>query len=269
MILVVHPDVSKQLSIYESHLPQALLLTGKPGVGLNTIARQIATKFTLHAYLKPELLTKTSTVPQISIERIRELYVLSRAKQPKAAVVIIDDGDAMTESAQNSFLKLLEEPPSGIHFILTSHSPENLLPTVKSRSQILHVRPVTSDQTEKLISSFPEVDEVKRRQISFLADGLPAEIHRLYSDEAYFRKRSERIRIAKQLAEGSTRERLSVLMKHTLTRDEAISTIKQLISLLERTPQPASINRIQKLLKALDRIESGGNIRLQLVVGVV
>lgn len=269
MSLVIHPDVSDQLSTYEHHLPQALLLTGKSGVGLDTIARHIAAKFTLHAHLKPELLTKTSTVPQIGVDRIRELYVLSRAKQSKPSIVIIDDADTMTESAQNSFLKLLEEPPANVHFILTSHHPENLLSTVKSRAQILHVRPATTEQTEKLVHTLQKVDDVKRRQISFLADGLPAEIYRLYSDEAYFRLRSERIRIAKQLAEGSTAERLVVLMKHNFTRDEAISTIKQLTNLLEKSPQPHTISRIQKLLRALERLEAGGNVRLQLAVGVI
>lgn len=269
MKLLIHPDVAEQLTGYEHSLPHALLLTGKPGVGLNTLALDLAKDAELIAHIKPEPLTKTSTVPQIGVERIRQLYTNSRGKRSRSAVIIIDDADTMTESAQNSFLKLLEEPPEGVHFILTTHSPEGLLSTVKSRAQVLHVRSVTAAQTEELLDSLPHLDSIKRRQIMFIAEGLPAEILRLTNDDSYFRTRSERIRIAKQLAESGTAERFLVLLKASLTRDEAIATVKQLISLLELSPQPTSASRIQKLLKTLERLEAGGNIRLQLAAGLV
>lgn len=269
MSLVVHPDVASKLSAFAKQLPQALLLTGKSGVGLSTIARSIEKDFVPHAYLRPELLTKTSTLPQIGVERIRELYTLSRGKRSETAIVIIDDADTMTESAQNSFLKLLEEPPANTHFILTTHSPESLLPTIKSRLQTLHVRAVSPDQTSQLLNALSDIDETQRRQILFMASGLPAEIHRLSSDESYFQIRSERIRLAKQLVEGSVSTRISTVLKQSLTRSEAIAMVTQMIALLELSPQQTSVLRIRKLLTTLERLESGGNIRLQLVAGMV
>ncbi len=264
MDLLIHPDVAAKLDVYHKSLPHALLLTGKPGVGLQTIARSLANHFTLQAVLQPELLTKTSTIPQIGVDRIRELYLLSRGKQARPSVVIIDDADTMTESAQNSFLKLLEEPPAHTHFILTTHAPETLLPTIMSRLQTVYIRPLTDQQSIKLVESMPDLDDTRRRQMLFIANGLPAELYRLSQDEQYFTTRSERIKLAKSLAEGTTSQRLSVLLKNNFTRGEAIALTRQLIELLELNPQSSSIARIQKLLKTLEYLEKGGNTRLQL-----
>ncbi|HEY0965458.1 MAG TPA: AAA family ATPase [Candidatus Saccharimonadales bacterium] len=269
MNLSIHPGTAKQLETYKKDLPHALLLTGKTGIGLGTIARSIAGTFYLQGDLRPELLTKTSTIPQIGVDRIRELYTLSRGKQSRSSVVIIDDADTMTESAQNSFLKLLEEPPMNTHFILTTHSPEALLPTVKSRLQTLHIQPISIEQSNELINTLPKLDEVRRRQMLFIASGLPAELVRLGTDDEYFRVRSERIKLAKDLVEGSTSQRLSILLKNPVSRDEAIATIKQIIELLELNPQTSSVMRIKKLLQTLDRLQAGGHVRLQLAAGVL
>jgi len=61
-------------------------------------------------------------------------------------VVVLQDADAMTREAQNAFLKLLEEPPAGTFYLLTSSKPMRLLPTVRSRLQTSMVRtPLVTD----------------------------------------------------------------------------------------------------------------------------
>lgn len=52
-------------------------------------------------------------------------------------VYIISDADAMNTQAQNAFLKLLEEPPDGVSFILCASSAAGLLPTVRSRCVLM------------------------------------------------------------------------------------------------------------------------------------
>jgi len=51
---------------------------------------------------------------------------------------IIFGGSKFTKEAQNSLLKVLEEPPTNIEFIIISPTKSNLLPTVRSRLPILH-----------------------------------------------------------------------------------------------------------------------------------
>ena len=52
---------------------------------------------------------------------------------------IVDPADDMNVSAANALLKNLEEPPSRTVFILISHSPGGLLPTIRSRCQMVRL----------------------------------------------------------------------------------------------------------------------------------
>jgi DNA polymerase-3 subunit delta' len=54
-------------------------------------------------------------------------------------VTILENAEKMTQEAQNSFLKLLEEPPRNVVFILVTGNPQGLLPTVRSRCQLIRV----------------------------------------------------------------------------------------------------------------------------------
>jgi DNA polymerase-3 subunit delta' len=72
---------------------------------------------------------------QISVERIRTLteFVTITSHRGGAKVVCIVPAEAMHPSAANAVLKILEEPPGDTYFLLVSHQPERLLPTIRSR----------------------------------------------------------------------------------------------------------------------------------------
>lgn len=77
---------------------------------------------------------------EIVIDQIRAMiedaYVLPN--EAAAKVYIIVEAETMNVPAQNAALKLLEEPPRGVHFILCTDNPEKLLVTVRSRCRELH-----------------------------------------------------------------------------------------------------------------------------------
>ncbi len=72
---------------------------------------------------------------QISVDQIRSLadFMGMTAHQGGRRVVIIHPAEAMNTNAANALLKNLEEPPAGLLFILVSHKPQALLPTIHSR----------------------------------------------------------------------------------------------------------------------------------------
>ena len=72
---------------------------------------------------------------QISVDQVRGLadFVGMSAHQGGRRVVIIHPAEAMNTNAANALLKNLEEPPQGLLFILVSHKPQQLLPTILSR----------------------------------------------------------------------------------------------------------------------------------------
>lgn len=267
--LVVSHSAKPRIQRYQESLPQAVLLSGTTGVGLLTIARSIARENGETIVLRPELLTKTSTVPLISIEKIRDLYSQTRTRAEKVRVVIVDDADAMTIPAQNAFLKLLEEPNQSTKFILTSHRPESLLPTIRSRLESCHITPVSKEQTLELIDSLPNLTAQKRTQLLFIAEGLPAELSRLTNEEMTFRTKASLISTAKRLIEENPYDRLIIIAKEKLTRQSADSLAEQIVTLLSRNPSPTGVERIERLLQARERIAAGGNIKLQLIAAMV
>jgi DNA polymerase-3 subunit delta' len=72
---------------------------------------------------------------QISVAQIRSLsdFMAMSAHQGGRRVVIIHPAEAMNSNAANALLKSLEEPPPGLLFILVTHKPHQLLPTLLSR----------------------------------------------------------------------------------------------------------------------------------------
>ncbi len=72
---------------------------------------------------------------QISVEKVRTLtdFVTLTAHRGGAKVICIIPAEAMHPSAANAVLKVLEEPPGDTYFLLVSHQPERLLPTIRSR----------------------------------------------------------------------------------------------------------------------------------------
>ncbi|MTI48812.1 DNA polymerase III subunit delta' [Sporosalibacterium faouarense] len=66
-------------------------------------------------------------------------------------IYILEDIDKMTQQAQNSFLKTLEEPPSYVTIIMTVINSYSLLPTIISRCQVLKFKPVESMKIESLL----------------------------------------------------------------------------------------------------------------------
>lgn len=87
----------------------------------------------------------------VKIDQIRELkreMSLRPRRDGGFRVTIIEGAEKMTVEAQNSFLKLLEEPPERAVFILVCQNPSGLLPTVRSRCQMVRVRAADGGEGE-------------------------------------------------------------------------------------------------------------------------
>lgn len=84
----------------------------------------------------------------IKISRIRQLQkeVSLQPYQGGRQVYVIQDADTMTKEAANSFLKILEEPPDGVVFILISDFPQYLPATISSRCQQINFRPLSNQE---------------------------------------------------------------------------------------------------------------------------
>jgi DNA polymerase III subunit delta' len=274
MTPIVHPTAKKKLDQLAQDLPQSVLLSGERGVGLYTIARGLAGS-NFAGEVRPQDAKEhiDNESGTIKVAMIRGLYDHTRAKHTTHQIIIIDDADRMSHGAQSAFLKLLEEPNSHIHLILTSHNPQKLLPTIRSRVQHTHIQPVTPAQTAEHIAAQGCTDQTRKAQLSFIADGLPAEITRLIADEDYFKERARIIGDARTFLQADKYGRLVIIQKYRTDRAVALQLIDSTLQILRRSisakPQQQLITQLDKLLETRERIAANHNIALQLARFVV
>jgi DNA polymerase-3 subunit delta' len=134
------------------------LITGAPGSGRENIAYGFA-KLLLGEDVDLKncadvQIVKTSALT-IKVDQVRDLIETSSIypAQYKYRIFIIEDADRMTPTAQNALLKAIEEPASFAVWIFLAPSSAALLPTIRSRSRIIHLKTVSTASIEQLLTS--------------------------------------------------------------------------------------------------------------------
>ncbi|MET0361853.1 MAG: DNA polymerase III subunit delta' [Sphingobium sp.] len=105
-------------------------------------------------YADLSLLEKESGLARnIGIDQIRGLQRLLQSAPSLSArrIVVIDSADDLERPAANALLKSLEEPPPGMLFLLISHVPGRLLPTIRSRCRFLRLDPLSDPQVRDVL----------------------------------------------------------------------------------------------------------------------
>ncbi|MDF7773936.1 AAA family ATPase [Sphingomonas sp. AOB5] len=113
----------------------------------------------------------------IPIAQIRSL-IASFATKPSLSqrrVVLIDSIDEVERpGAANALLKVLEEPPQGTIFLLVSHAPGRLLPTIRSRCRLLRFEPLaSSDVASVLRNQLPDATASEIEALVRAGEGSP------------------------------------------------------------------------------------------------
>ncbi|MDT8345791.1 MAG: DNA polymerase III subunit delta', partial [Thermohalobaculum sp.] len=110
----------------------------------------------------------------IRIDEVRDLrrFLGLSAADGGWRAVIVDAADEMNVPAQNAILKLLEEPPARTAFLMVSHAPSALLPTIRSRCRTLDLAPLApGDLAAALAGTGAPVAEAARAALAELAGG--------------------------------------------------------------------------------------------------
>jgi DNA polymerase-3 subunit delta' len=199
--------------IRSGRVPSGWLICGAPGVGKATLAYRIARYLLRYGATDagPVDLSVPEDDPvamQVKAAAHPGLMVLKRAVNPQTGktasvlavdevrrlanffglssgaggwrVVIVDTADDMNDAAANALLKALEEPPDRATLILLSHAPARLLPTIRSRSRRLVLRPLDGTTLEaELMRRLPDISDADRRALVSLSGGSLGESLRL------------------------------------------------------------------------------------------
>ena len=108
----------------------------------------------------------------ISVNEARRIFekLSLRAAEGIYKTMVIFLPEKMNLDAANKLLKLLEEPPQGTLFLLVSHNPERLLPTIRSRCQHIALKPLSRQQRRAMAA--PDNAELREIAVSMLEAGL-------------------------------------------------------------------------------------------------
>lgn len=126
---------------------------------------------------------------QIKIEQARDvLQFISLRSLGRARVIIIDQAHQLGPQAANALLKSLEEPPTSTFFILVTSLASALLPTIRSRSQLVRFRPLELKELRAVVGK--EADEWVLKS----AHGSVEQARRMMEDRAEFQEIEEAAR---------------------------------------------------------------------------
>lgn len=183
-----------QALLKQNKISHAIMLDGATGLGKKTLAKIIA-QAAVCAHredgvpcgvcsnckkaekgIHPDVIfpEKSGVSQTYSIATIRDVrtdaYVA--ANEAFVKVYIFTDIDNMGIPAQNALLKILEEPPKNVMFILTCESAFNMLATIRSRVQLFSLSPVSSAELQTyLAKNFPEQPSEHLKNICEIAKG--------------------------------------------------------------------------------------------------
>ena len=173
------------LALQGGRMHHAWLLCGQRGIGKASLARDFTRRLldiSDDTVAHPDLLVlerewddkKKRRKAFISVENVRrvsDFFAKSAARNGWRAC-IIDSVDEMNLNAANALLKILEEPPKQSLFLLVSHQPERLLPTLLSRCRRLRLNPVSDDEMHALLSrALPDLTTDQRESLLLLSEG--------------------------------------------------------------------------------------------------
>lgn len=112
----------------------------------------------------------------IGIGQIREMQrrLTTRPTLGSRRAIIIDPADDLEKAAANALLKSLEEPPVGTFFLLISHRPGRLLPTIRSRCRMLRFPALDDAAIDTILrDQAPQADAAARSAAIAAAHGAP------------------------------------------------------------------------------------------------
>ncbi len=182
-------------------LPGTYLFAGPAGVGKGALARAFAQAVAcltprhapfdacgecescrrMEAGTQPEVATIYPAGEQMQIWQFWDRdnkpqgilsHTLNFAPQiGKKRVYILEQAETLNESAANSLLKVLEEPPHYALFILLATHPARVLPTIVSRSQVIRLRPSRTEDLAAYLRASVGVEPAQAAMLAAYAEG--------------------------------------------------------------------------------------------------
>jgi DNA polymerase III gamma/tau subunit len=140
-------------------LPRALLLFGPSRCGKTTAARIIVNRLGCHEDFD---FTEMNAADNRGIDDIRDIRSrINHHPVGKCRVWLIDECHKLTADAQTAFLKMLEDTPKTVYFILATTDPGKLIATVRKRCMPVEFKPLSPTDMMKLLTGVCKKEKLK------------------------------------------------------------------------------------------------------------
>ena len=211
-VFSLHSKVWSALQARREQLPHSLLLIGQKGLGKFELARQFAASLLCETpqpdgkacgkclacnwyaqgnhpdfrLLQPDALNdeveaedgKKKASQQITIDQVRGLdeFLNVGTHRGGLRIVVVYPAEAMNRNTANALLKTLEEPAASTLFLLVSSEPMRLLPTIRSRCQVMPIPLPNAQQAEQVLADEGIVEAKRWLALAGGAPGLAIEL---------------------------------------------------------------------------------------------
>jgi DNA polymerase III subunit delta' len=243
-LVVGHDEAVAMLkeAVAADRVTHAWLFTGPPGIGKLHTARVFAAALNCPAGgdgscdtcrrilrgVHPDVHLIVPEGDNLLVEDVRAVREeASRTHhEARTAVFVLDEADRLTEAAANALLKVLEEPPPEVVFVLVARSAEALVGTVPSRARTVAFASLSLAELTAALHDDLHLDPDQTTWAAAASHGRLARARALLTDEAARTRRSTVLDLTGRLASGQPSDALAAAATVVAIADEVAAAAR-------------------------------------------
>lgn len=272
--LLLHPTTKLELEQLTQDLSAINLVVGPHGIGKTTAIKNLIISREPHSAARIQNGTWEGLIhieqpdeTSLGIDSVKELESLIRLHSSNSRYLIVSAAERLTFEAQNAFLKTLEDSPKNTYIFLLVPSESSLLPTIKSRAQLLtFFAPPRADFYSWLQEEHGTTPD-QARELYYTTEANAGTAQSILTDKQSSQKHEQRVSDAKEFLQRDAATKLKILEDYSKEKqdfDELLQYILRVCrSALWVTAQGGAGEKALPWSKRIELVESAQQLRIE------